>query len=101
MDLSKHHIRAFILYNFKRGLKAAPSDRSINSTIGEDTIPEPGEVGCVVRYCTANHDIRDQPWSGCPYGDDDERIRQLDNDYLQHTAPQPVENFVGMTIKLG
>lgn len=39
-SLPKLYKRAFLLYDFKKGLTAAESSRSINDAFGEGTVPE-------------------------------------------------------------
>ena len=38
--IDKHHTRAFFLYDFRSGLKAAESHRRLCSAFGEDIVPQ-------------------------------------------------------------
>ncbi|CAI9724122.1 histone-lysine N-methyltransferase SETMAR-like [Octopus vulgaris] len=77
MELSKRDIRAILLFNFKKGRKAAESARDINETFGEEMTSEWSARKWFKRFRSGDLSLEDRERSGRPSVIDDGQLKTV------------------------
>lgn len=74
MTSSNFKIRAFLLYDFKNGCKAAESARRIRNVCGEDSVTDGIARFWFRRFKTGNENLEDEPRQGRPLAFEDDEL---------------------------
>lgn len=76
-NIDKHHLRAFMLYDYRSDLKAIESHRRLSSAFGDNIVPQATVYDWYRRFKDGDESLEDQPRSGRPSDFDEVALRNL------------------------